>query len=192
MREAYKTQDSLRSTWLDLDHAKELEAMSRVLDANPTVAELVLQDLPAATRSASATRGAGGLSADQVLRILVVKQMNGFSYRELAFQLADSRSYRTFCRLGITDKVPTKSALNANLKALQPATLEAINRIFMVPRRRRSENTGPQLAGGADPNLSAFLGRRYTVRRWGTQSNSPRFFPARSHPIPRYRSTTGA
>jgi IS5 family transposase len=33
--------------------------------------------------------------------------------------------------LGITDKVPTKSSLNANLKALQPATLEAINRVFV-------------------------------------------------------------
>ena len=119
MREAHKVQYSLQETWLAVDHAKELKAMSRVLDDNPTVAELVLQDLRAATDSASATRGAGGLSADQALRILVIKQMNGFSYRELAFHLADSRSYRTFCRLGITDKVPTKSSLNANLKALR-------------------------------------------------------------------------
>ena len=105
MREAHKTQHSLRETWLNLDHAKELAAMSRVLDDHPTVAERVLQDLRDATRLKKATCGAGGLSADQVLRILVVKQMNGFSYRELAFHLADSRSYRTFCRLGITDKV---------------------------------------------------------------------------------------
>src|SRR5262249_35089148 len=109
MREAHKTQHSLRETWLPVDHANELAAMSRVLDNHPTVAELVLQDLRSATRSSKAPCGAGGLSADQVLRILVVKQMNGFSYRELAFHLADSRSYRTFCRLGILDTVPTKS-----------------------------------------------------------------------------------
>jgi IS5 family transposase len=142
MREAHKAQDSLRETWLDLDHAKELEAMSRVLDDNPTVAELVLQDLRRATRSATALHGAGGLSGDQVLRILVVKQMNGFSYRELAFHLADSRSYRTFCRLGITDKVPTKSSLHANLKALQPATLEAINRVFVGAAQKAKVETG--------------------------------------------------
>ena len=142
MREARKTQHSLRETWLDLDHAKELEAMSRVLDDNPTVAELVLQDLRRATHSATAPHGAGGLSADQVLRILVVKQMNGFSYRELAFHLADSRSYRTFCRLGITDKVPTKSSLHANLKALQPATLEAINRVFVGAAQKAKVETG--------------------------------------------------
>ena len=60
MREAHKTQYSLQETWLDVGHAKELEAMSRVLDDNPTVAELVLQDLRAATGSSSATCGAGG------------------------------------------------------------------------------------------------------------------------------------
>jgi hypothetical protein len=59
----------------------------------------------------------GGLSADQILRILLVKQMNGYSYRTLAFHLADSHSYRTFCRLGITDKLPSKSALNAYASA---------------------------------------------------------------------------
>ncbi len=142
MREARKTQSTLSETWLDLDHAKELKAMSRVLDDNPTIAALVWQDLRAASPSTSATRGAGGLSAEQVLRILVVKQMNGFSYRELAFHLADSRSYCSFCHLGITDKVPSKSALNANLKALQPATLEAINRVFVSAAQKAQVETG--------------------------------------------------
>lgn len=142
MREARKTQGTLCETWLDVDHAKELAAMSRVLNDNPTVATLVWQDLRAASGTTSATRGAGGLSAEQVLRILVVKQMNGFSYRELAFHLADSRSYRSFCLLGITDKTPTKSALNANLKALQPATLEAINRVFLGAAKKAKVETG--------------------------------------------------
>jgi IS5 family transposase len=142
MREARKTQDTLRETWLDLDHAKELQAMSRVLDDNPTIAELVWQDLRAASGSKQTTRGAGGLSAEQVLRILVVKQMNGFSYRQLAFHLADSRSYRVFCRLGITDKIPTRSSLNANLKALRPATLEAINRMILGAAQKAEVETG--------------------------------------------------
>lgn len=142
MREARKTQPTLRETWLELDHAKELEAISRVLDDNPKIAELVWQDLQAANGSKQTSRGVGGLSGDQVMRILVIKQMNGFSYRQLAFHLADSRSYQTFCRLGITDKVPTKSALNANLKALQPATLEAINRLLVGIAEQAGVETG--------------------------------------------------
>jgi IS5 family transposase len=142
MREARKSQGTLRETWLDLDHAKELQAMSRVLDDNSTIAELVWQDLRATSNPNQTTRGAGGLSAEQVLRILVVKQMNGFSYRELSFHLADSRSYRTFCLLGITDKTPTRSALNANLKALQPATLEAINRMIVGAAEKAAVEKG--------------------------------------------------
>jgi len=142
MREARQTQPKLRETWLDHDHAKELRAMSRVLDDNPKIAELVLQDLRAASHSPQALFGAGGLSGEQVLRIVVVKQMNSFSYRELAFHLADSRSYRSFCLLGITDKTPTKSTLNANLKALRPATLEAINRILVEAAQKEKVETG--------------------------------------------------
>lgn len=142
MREARQTQPSLRETWLDHDHAKELEAMSRVLDDNPKISQMVWQDLQAASGSRQVPRGAEGLSAEQVLRILVVKQMNGFSYRELAFHLADSRSYRSFCLLGITDKTPTKSTLNANLKALRPATLEAINRVLVEAAKKEKVETG--------------------------------------------------
>jgi IS5 family transposase len=142
MREARKTQHSLRENWLDLGHADELRTISRLLDDHPRIEELALQDLRAACHSREVTCGAGGLSAEQVVRILLVKQMNGFSYRTLAFHLADSRSYRTFCRLGITDKVPSKSALNANLKCLQPATLEAINRVIVGAAREAKVETG--------------------------------------------------
>ena len=142
MREARRIQESLRETWLDLDPAQELQAISRVLDDNPKIAELVFQDLVATSGSAQATRGAGGLSGEQVLRILIVKQMNGFSYRALAFHLADSRSYRTFCRLGITEEAPTKSTLNANLKALQSSTLEAINRRLLAAAQQAKVETG--------------------------------------------------
>jgi IS5 family transposase len=137
MREARKTQPSLPENWLDLHHARELQTISRFLDDHPKLAELVLQDLRAASHASEATTGAGGLSGEQVLRILVVKQMNGFSYRELAFHLADSTSYRTFCRLGMIDKAPSKSALQLNLKALRPATLETINREIVTAAAAR-------------------------------------------------------
>lgn len=142
MREARKTQHSLRENWLDLGHADELRTISRLLDDHPRIEELVLQDLRAATRSPEAVTGAGGLSAEQVVRMLVVKQMNGFSYRELAFHLADSRSYRTFCRLGIIDKVPSKSALNSNLKALRAETLETINRVIVGAAQQAGVEAG--------------------------------------------------
>lgn len=129
MRKSVNPQPNLSEAWLELEHARELEAISALLDAHPKINELVLQDLrSAAGASARQDVGRGGMSAEQVLRAAVVKQLNGFSYRDLAFHLADSRSYRTFCRLGIMEPSPSKSTLAANIKALRPETFEEINR----------------------------------------------------------------
>ena len=89
MRKTHKFQPNLQENWLDVHHAKELQKISRLLDDHPKLAELVLQDLLSVS-GAEHDRGAGGLSSEQVLRSLIIKQMNSFSYRTLAFHLADS------------------------------------------------------------------------------------------------------
>ncbi len=110
MRKTFKPQPGLREPWLELEHSRELEAISSLLDAHPKINELVLQELKLASshpRSNGGDVGCGGMSAEQVLRAAVIKQMNQFTYRELAFHLADSRSYRTFCRVGIAEPTPS-------------------------------------------------------------------------------------
>ena len=128
MREAYRHQCSLSESWLDVEHSRELKVISGLLDADREIYELAWADLRSASVSQKGNGGARGLTAEQVVRALLVKQMNSFSYRELAFHLADSRSYRTFCRLGIEQATPKKSALAASIKALRAETLEAIHR----------------------------------------------------------------
>lgn len=51
------------------------------------------------------------MSAEQVLRAAVVKQMFEYSYELLPFHLMDSISPRAFCRIGIADKGFKKSAI---------------------------------------------------------------------------------
>ena len=130
MRKTHHPQPSLIEAWLDLDHAKELQTISRILDEHPQINELILHDLQRAAASHEQT-GAQGMSAEQVLRALIVKQIHGLSYRELEFHLADSHTYRTFCRLGVSDGAPSKSALQVNIKAVRAETLEAINEILV-------------------------------------------------------------
>jgi len=105
-------------------HAEELEQIGLILDANPRMAELVEQDLVRGVENPGT--GARGLSGDQVLRILLIKQMNGFSYEELAFHLADSVTYRAFCRFGALEQTPARSTLSENLKKVRSETLEAV------------------------------------------------------------------
>jgi IS5 family transposase len=82
--------------------------------------------------------GRSGMSGDQVLRVLLVKQMNGFSYEALHFHLIDSASYRTFCRFGALEAVPSRSAVAENLKKVRAETLEQINRLLV----KRAERDG--------------------------------------------------
>ena len=103
--------------------------MSQILDAHPETAQWVLDDLVGG--QVSARHGRGGLSGEQVLRVILVKQLGGFSYDELAFHLADSTSYRAFCRLGITQQIPTAKTLQHNVKLVRPHTLEQINRLLV-------------------------------------------------------------
>ena len=119
------------------EHARELEQISKVLDACPEVAELVHADL---TRGVRADTGQEGLCADQVLRAGLIKQMNGFSYEVLAFHLADSSSYRWFCRLPL-GKAPSKKALHRDISRIRPETWEAINRVVLgYAQREKIEN----------------------------------------------------
>jgi IS5 family transposase len=109
--------------------ARELQQISAILDELPAAAELVLKDLVRA--GVDVDKGRRGMSAEQVLRALLLKQMHEFSYEDLEFHLADSATYRTFCGLGFADQAPSKSTLHRNIKALSDQTLEAIHRMIV-------------------------------------------------------------
>lgn len=116
----------------DIEHprAKELNRISEILDSIPTITDIVLQDLTHGVKHRDC--GAQGMTAEQVLRAAIIKQTVGFSYEELAFHLIDSRTYRNFCRIGITHKGFKKSALSKNIKSISPETWESINRLLMA------------------------------------------------------------
>jgi IS5 family transposase len=114
-------------------HGRELRRISDILDHIPEAATLVYDDLVALGPDTST--GRPGLTGDQALRLLILKQMNGFSYEGLAFHMADSRCLRAFCGFGIDEKSPRKSTLQENIKRIQPETLELINRLILEEAR---------------------------------------------------------
>ena len=131
----------LTAPWIAHVHAQELAAISALLDQEPRLAALIQQDLVAGCRR-NARTGRPGLTGEQVLRIALARQLNGWTYAELAFHLADSASYRTFCRLGALEPPPSKSALAANLRGLQPTTIEALHRLVITSPAARAVETG--------------------------------------------------
>lgn len=114
-------------------HARELRRMSAVLEQLDGTVALVHADLVRrGSTQVDASKGREGMTAEQVLRACIVKQMNGFSYEALAFHLADSNTYRAFCRIGVVDKSPSKSRLQKNIKRVSATTWDAINRRIVL------------------------------------------------------------
>ena len=92
MREKWPKQMPLMSHILDHSQSKELEVISGIIDANPTICEHILQDLNRG-KSAAQRAGAKGMSAEQVLRCLVVKILFGFTYEDLALGIGMSPEF---------------------------------------------------------------------------------------------------
>ena len=127
MRHNRSNQLPMAPLWPDHRLARELKVISQILDENPSISDLVLQDL---CDTVSANNGAHGLTAEQVLRCAIVKQMHRFSYQKLAFHLAASQSFRAFCRLpyGFT---PGKYALQENLSKIGDSSWQQIDRVLV-------------------------------------------------------------
>lgn len=130
MRKNSEKQMPLMPPKIDHPQAEELKAISCILDRNSIIYDLAMQDLSSDSKKSKA--GAKGMTAEQVVRAAIVKQMFEFSYKDLAFHLVDSVSLRRFCFIGIADKGFKKSVLCKNIKAISPKTWEAINRRLIL------------------------------------------------------------
>ena len=96
MRRKRNHQRPLSGLWPDHRLAQELRAVSKILDDNPSILELVLHNL---CNTGSSGQGAPDLSAEQVLPAALLKNWHQLSYTKLAFLLSDSQSFRRFARL---------------------------------------------------------------------------------------------
>jgi IS5 family transposase len=140
MRKSIYRQLTLTPQPIHHEHCREMAEIAAILDENPELEELVEHDL--LHNGVSRDLGRDGMTADQVLRTLVVKQMNQFSYEELAFHVADSATYRAFCRFGVFEAVPKKSALQDNIRRVSATTMEAMNQVLVRAAQKDGIDNG--------------------------------------------------
>jgi transposase, IS5 family len=125
-----------------VDHplARELRLMSAIVDAlPPTALAAVHADIVAA--GGDPDKGREGMSADQVLRAMVIKQMTSSSYNELAFHMHDSWTFRAFCRIGMGESL-SKSTLQKNIKCIKAETWEVVNHHLVAYAREQKIELG--------------------------------------------------
>ena len=126
MRETRNAQISIFEHYSNHEYGIRLRRLSEVLDEHPEILDLVAADLIDASVSAV---GRTGLSAESVLRCLLLKQQRGLSYEQLAFHLSDSQTYRTFTRLP-THLSPSRSCLQSTIRSIKPLTLERAHQLL--------------------------------------------------------------
>lgn len=122
MRETRTAQSSIFDFYAQHEFGNFLSNLSDRLDKLPVLLTLLEKDLKSSSVKAT---GRKGLSVENVFRCMLLKQMTGVSYDQLAFHLADSATYRAFTRLSSTC-APKKSALSQNIRRVQPETLQSI------------------------------------------------------------------
>ena len=76
MRQNCQNQLPLSPFWPDHQLGEELREISEILDQNPQISDLFLQDL---CDKVNSKKGAPGLSAEQVLRCALLKQIHQLS-----------------------------------------------------------------------------------------------------------------
>jgi len=126
MRETRDAQASIFEYYSDHEYGVRLRKLSQILDQHPEILGLIAADL--IDECASAV-GRTGLSAESVLRCLLLKQQRGFSYEQLAFHLSDSQTYRTFTRLP-AHLSPSRSCLQSTIRRITPHTLERAHQVL--------------------------------------------------------------
>lgn len=143
MRRTIRQQLTLTLPLLPFAKAREYDEISKVLDSLPQAAELVLEDL--LEGGVNPDVGRDGMTGEQVLRAKIVKQSEGFSYEDLAFETAANEIYRAFCRIE-PGQTWTKSRLHRNLSALSAETLEKINRLGLGLAKEEGIEDGQTVA----------------------------------------------
>jgi transposase, IS5 family len=140
--------------WIAHPHARELEVIGRILDSEPRIAARIEQELLHGVTNPD--RGRLGMTGNQVLRVMVIKQLNSFSYEDLEFHLMDSASYRTFCGFGFLEPLPSRSALGENLKKVKAIALEEINQLLIRIAEQKKVEDGRKVrvdSTGVETNI---------------------------------------
>ena len=128
MRECRDAQRSIFDFYARHEQGQRLRRLSELLDRHPDILGLIEQDFDKAN---VAKTGARGLSIESIFRCLLLKQILSVSYEKLAFHLSDSPTYRAFARLR-QQQSPSRSALQATIRRIQPQTLQQIHHWFIA------------------------------------------------------------
>jgi len=111
--------------FFDTGMPKEFKKISEILDENKSIYKVVYDDIVPSNNV-----GRKGFTAEQIVRITILKQFKTLTYDELEFHLSDSNTFRKFTKLA-PGQSPKKSTLQENIKRLSVEAWKMINDILV-------------------------------------------------------------
>ena len=107
---------------------KELRIIDRILEQNPQITARVEADL---NRGLKSPVGATAkLTAEQTLRLAVLKQLKGYGYRALEEHVDNTPFFRQFTRL-YGQEIPDFSTIERAIKRIRSETWKAVNDVLV-------------------------------------------------------------
>jgi len=126
MRSLRKPQLNLFCQYPDHKLGRELQKISQILDRHPEFIIWAHEDLV----NEKIETGNSGISAEQVLRAAILKNVHRLSYRQLAFNIVDSYSSRAFLGMDF-DESYSSSALQYAISKISEKTWEEISKVLV-------------------------------------------------------------
>jgi len=146
MRLLKKLQLFLRPAKIFHDRISELEEIDKVLQVAPgldAVLELVLKDVNGGKESKT---GRDGVTAEQIVKLGLLRKRHDMTYRELAVASGDSQSMRLFLNLPEGSGL-SKSAIHGNLKAVKDTTWEKASECLVLHAKSEGFDGGEAVRG---------------------------------------------
>ena len=123
------------------EYQNKYDSISAVLDSNPSILDAVHEDL----KNWGAAGGRNSTySSEQYLRTILVKWMEGLSFRDTIVRITDSRVLRNFTRL-YSGAVMNYTMLDTAFKKIRASTWDKINTLFKQWAKKENKITGNAL-----------------------------------------------
>jgi hypothetical protein len=119
-------------------------ALDEILRENPEIIRLAHKDFTE-WLSESANGRQGKYTTDEIVRSLMVMFLEGDSYRDVVIRIDGSEFLRKFVGMGWSKAMMDFTFLSRALSALQPETLEAINRALARYAKATEKISGDKL-----------------------------------------------
>src|SRR3954454_19101886 len=112
----------------------DLAVIDRVLDDPAVLAPIAACWQREAERRgrATANHGRPTIPMASYVRLMVVKQRNGYGYERLVAEVSDSLHLRRFCRIGLGERVPDESTIRKLTRRLGPEIVAGMTRAVIV------------------------------------------------------------